>query len=176
MLRAACLLAGAARFLYFHMSTSWLLAVLLSPMAAPPAYKTYHNERFGFRIDYPATLRAQPEADNGDGRRFVSADGQTTLAAYASYSVLDGGLADYRRLARQHWQAQHATLALDQKLATGFVLSGQVKGHIFYEKTVLRAGTLTTFVWEYPVASKAAMDGVIRHTISTLQPSVAGSD
>jgi hypothetical protein len=151
-------------------------ALLLSGMAAPPAYKTYHNVRFGFRIDYPTTLRPQPEADNGDGRRFVSADGQTSLAAYASYSALDDGLAAYQRLARQHWQGQHATLTLDQKLATGFVLSGQVKGHIFYEKTVLRAGTLTTFVWEYPVASKPAMDAVIQHTIRSLQPSVAGGD
>jgi hypothetical protein len=159
------------------MSPLWLpAALLLSSIAAPPAYKTYHNERFGFRIAYPATLRPQPEAANGDGCRFVSADGQTTLAAYASYSTLDGGLADYQRLARQHWQAQHATLTLDKQVATGFVLSGQVKRRIFYEKTVLRAGTLTTFVWEYPVANKAAMDGVIRHTISTLQPSVAGSD
>jgi hypothetical protein len=82
------------------MSTLWLSAALLLSSVAPPAYKTYHNDRFGFRIDYPAALRPQPEADNGDGRRFVSADGQTTLAAYASYSVLDGGLADYQRRGR----------------------------------------------------------------------------
>ena len=62
---------------------------------APPAYKTYHNQRFGYRIDYPADFRPQPEADNGDGRRFTSPDGQAVLSAYAGYNALDGGLAEH---------------------------------------------------------------------------------
>ncbi|UOQ72547.1 hypothetical protein [Hymenobacter cellulosilyticus] len=73
-------------------------------------------------------------------------------------------------MARRGWQQKKAALALDQKLATGYVLSGTVGQRIFYEKAVLRAGTLTTFIWEYPAAQKQAMDAVIRHTISTLQP------
>ena len=151
-------------------------ALLLALLVAPPTYRTYHNARFGYRIDYPADFKPQPEPTNGDGRRFVSADGQTVLTAYASYQVLDGGLAEYRKLARERWQEQHATLVLDQYTSTGFALSGTVKGRIFYEKTVLKAGTLTTFEWEYPAARKAAMDPVIKHTIQTLQPSVAGSN
>ena len=143
---------------------------------APPTYKTYHNVRFGYRIDYPADLRPQPESDNGDGRRFISADGQTTLSTYAGYNALDGGLAADRKIARQSWQEKHATITLDQLTRTGYALSGQVKGRIFYEKTVLKSNTLTTFIWEYPATRKAAMDAVIRHTIQTLQPSVAGGD
>ncbi|UOQ52392.1 hypothetical protein [Hymenobacter cellulosivorans] len=157
-----------------HLVLSAIL-VLGRFMADAPAYKTYHNARFGFSIDYPVTLQPQPEADNGDGRRFVSADGQTSLAAYAGYDVLDGGLAQYRQLARRHWQEKKATLALDQKLTTGFVLSGRLGRDIFYEKTVLRAGTLTTFVWQYPAARKEAMDAVILHTIRSFQPSSTGS-
>lgn len=157
------------------MANSFLPAALaLLSLVAPPAYKTYHNARFGYRIDYPAALRPQPEADNGDGRRFVSADGQTVLTAYAAYNVLDGGLAEERKMSRETWQQQGATITLDQKLASGFVLSGRNKGRIFYEKTVLRANTLTTFSWEYPAARKAVMDAVIQHTSQTLQPSVAG--
>jgi hypothetical protein len=143
---------------------------------APPAYNTYHNARFGYRIDYPAELRAQPEAGNGDGRRFVSADGQTVLSAYAGYNALDGGLDANRKIAREGWQEKHATITLDQLTRTGYVLSGQVKGRIFYERTVLKSNTLTTFLWEYPAARKAAMDAVIQHTFQTLQPSVAGGD
>ncbi|HET9503057.1 MAG TPA: hypothetical protein VFO93_05930 [Hymenobacter sp.] len=143
---------------------------------APPAYRTYHNARFGYRIDYPADFKSQPEPANGDGRRFVSADGQTVLTAYAGYNALDGGLAANRKIARQRWQEKHATFVLDQLTRTGYVLSGQVKGRIFYEKTVLQSNTLTTFLWEYPAARKAAMDDVIQHTIRTLQPSVAGEN
>ena len=153
-----------------------LAALALLGLALPPTYKTYHNERFGYRIDYPADFRPQPVAGNGDGRRFLSVDGQAVLTAYAGYKVVDGGLPAYREIARQSWQEKQATITLDQKLATGFVLSGQAKGRIFYKKTVLRENTLTTFIWEYPAGRKAAMDAVIQHTSKTLQPSVAGSD
>jgi len=153
-----------------------LASALALTSMAPPAYKAYHNARFGYRIDYPADFRPQPEADNGDGRRFLSADGQTVLTAYAGYNALDGGLAADRRIARQSWQEKHATLTLDQPTRTGYVLSGQVKGRIFYEKVVLKNNTLTTFLWEYPAGRKAVMDAVIQHTIQTLQPSVAGDD
>ncbi len=158
------------------MMTIYCSAALLGAALVPPAYRPYHNARFGYRIEYPADLKSQPEAENGDGRRFVSADGQTVLTVYAGYQVLAGGLADYRKLARERWQEQHATLILDQKTSTGFALSGTVKGRIFYEKTVLKAATLTTFEWTYPAARKAAMDPIIRHTIQTLQPSVAGGN
>lgn len=157
-------------------NTLLLIGGLVLASLAAPTYKTYHNQRFGYRIDYPADFRPQPEADNGDGRRFLSPDGQAELSAYAGYNALDDGLAGDRKLARQYWQEQHATLTLDQLTRTGYVLSGQVAGRIFYKKTVLKNNTLTTFVWKYPAARKAAMDAVIQHTIQTLQPSVAGGD
>lgn len=139
---------------------------------APPAYRTYHNQRFGYHIDYPADLRPQPEADNGDGRRFASADEQTVLTAYAGYDALDGGLAAHRKMARQGWQEQHATLTLDQRTRTGYALSGRVQETIFYQQTVLRGSTLTTFIWQYPAARKAAMDAIVQHTVRTWQPAL----
>jgi len=151
------------------------LVPLLAILVAPPAYKTYHNVRFSYRIDYPADFRPPPEAANGDGRRFVSPDGQAVLTAYASYQVLGEGLAAYRYMARAPWLAHHATLVLDQQTSTGFVLSGTVKGRIFYEKTVLQNRTLTMFAWQYPAARKAALAPIIRRTAQTLQPSVAGA-
>lgn len=148
--------------------------VLALTSLAPPAYKTYHNQRFGYRIDYPADLRPQPEPENGDGRRFTSPDGQTVLTAFAGYAAENEGLAKRRKVAREGWQQQHATLTLDQPTRTGYVLSGQVKGRIFYERTVVKNYMLTTFIWEYPAARKAAMDAVIQHTIQSLQPSLQG--
>ena len=151
----------------------WPAALALA-LLAPPAYQTYHNQRFGYRIDYPADLRPQPEPANGDGRRFVSADGQTVLTAYAGYEVLVGGLAEHRQSARQGWQQLKATITLDQPTRTGFVLSGWVRGRIFYQRTVLRQHVLTSFIWEYPPARQAALEAVIEHTMRTWQPSAAG--
>ena len=141
---------------------------------APPTYHTYHNARFGYRIDYPADFRPQPEPENGDGRRFLSPDGQAVLTVFAGYAAAENGLAERRKVAREDWQEQHATFTLDQPTRTGYVLSGHVKGRIFYEKTVIKSLMLTTFVWEYPASRKAAMDAVIQHTTQTLQPSVEG--
>jgi hypothetical protein len=143
---------------------------------APPTYKTYHNQRFGYRIDYPADFRPQPEPENGDGRRFLSPDGQAVLTVFAGYAAAEDGLAKRRKVAREGWQEQHATFTLDQPTRTGYVLSGQVKGRIFYEKTVIKSDMLTTFIWEYPTARKAAMDAVIQHTVQSLQPSVASGN
>jgi hypothetical protein len=140
----------------------------------PPAYKTYHNARFGYRIDYPADFRPQPEPENGDGRRFLSPDGQAVLTVFAGYAAEDDGLNKRRAVARQGWQEQHATFTLDQPTRTGYVLSGQVKDRIFYEKTVMKSDMLTVFSWEYPAARKAALDAVIQHTIQSLQPSIDG--
>lgn len=145
-------------------------ALVLASLA-PPAYRTYHNARFGYRIDYPADCRPQPKPDNGDGRRFVSADGQTVLTAYAGYNALDGGLAANREIARQSWQEKHATLTLDQLTRTGYVLSGP---DFLREDRPKEQHTHHLFVG-IP-ARKAAMDAVIQYTIQTLQPGVAGEN
>ncbi|WP_022826133.1 hypothetical protein [Hymenobacter norwichensis] len=139
---------------------------------APPTYKTYHNQRFGYYIDYLADMKPQPEPENGDGRRFLSPDGQTVLIVFAGYAAEDDGLNKRRQVAREDWQEKHATFTLDQTTRTGYVLSGKVKGRIFYERTVIKNYMLTVFIWQYPAARKAAMDAVIQHTIQTLQPSV----
>ncbi|MFD1874886.1 hypothetical protein [Hymenobacter bucti] len=133
--------------------------VLALVSLTPPTYKTYHNACFGYRIDYPADFRPEPEPENGDGRHFLSPDGQAILTVFAGYAAAENGLARRRQVARANWQAQRATF--DQPTRTGYVLSGQVKGRIFYEKTVLKRNTLTTFVWEYPAARKAALDAVV---------------
>ena len=55
---------------------------------AQDSYRTYRNARFGTKVTYPANLVApRPESANGDGRKFVSDDGQIELTVYASYNV-----------------------------------------------------------------------------------------
>lgn len=49
-------------------------------------FKTYHNFKYDFSVDYPSNfLIAQPEADMGDGRVFISKSGETTLTAVYEY-------------------------------------------------------------------------------------------
>ncbi len=157
-----------------YLSLCWLLPLLLAPPvpAGPaPAYQTYSNARFGYRVAYPpALVRPQPEADNGDGRRFVSADKQTTLTVFGSYNVLEKSVQQEMRTEQAAWRAQGATLTLSQQLSDGFVLSGYLGKAIFYQKTQLRHGTFATFIWQYPATQQPTMAAVVTHTARTFEP------
>ena len=149
------------------------LAVLAAPafQAAPLRYQTYQNARFGYSIPYPAALvKPQPEADNGDGRRFTSPDGATTLTVYAGYNALDYTVAQQLAMSRQSWREKGATVTLAKVLPDGYVLSGTVKSAIFYEKAALHNGTFSTFSWQYPVAQKQRMDAVVTYTARAFRP------
>lgn len=157
----------------FQRCSFLLPAVLLTSafQAAPLRYQTYHNARFGYAIPYPAALvRPQPEAANGDGRRFVSPDGATTLTVYAGYNALDYTVAQQLHMSRQSWQEKGATITLAKTLAAGYVLSGTLKSAIFYEKAALLNGTFSTFSWQYPAAQKQRMDAVVTYTARMFRP------
>ncbi len=62
-----------------------LLTVLPAALAHGLSYETYTNVRFGYRVDYPVPeLIPQPEAPNGDGRVFRSADGQAEMRVFGA--------------------------------------------------------------------------------------------
>ena len=50
--------------------------VAVNAQAQDSNWRTYVNERFGSKIEYPANIFSpEPPPDNGDGRRFKSRDG-----------------------------------------------------------------------------------------------------
>lgn len=149
------------------------LAVLVAPafQAAPLRYQSYQNARFGYAIPYPAALvKPFPESQNGDGRRFVSADGATTLTVYAHYNALDYTALQQLQTSQKSWQRRHATITLAKVLLDGYVLSGTYESAIFYEKAALHNGTFSTFIWQYPAAQKQRMDAVVTYTARAFRP------
>ena len=63
---------------------------------------TYRNERHGFSLSYPAgTFAAQPPPADGEGRVFVSRDGNARLLAGALPNADGVNLRDYRALVLQ---------------------------------------------------------------------------
>ena len=157
-----------------HRRYSGLLLAGLTALAfqaAPLKYQTYQNARFGYSIPYPAALvKPQPEADNGDGRRFVSADGATILTVYAGYNAVEHTVAQQLDMSRQTWREKGATVTLAKALPTGYVLSGTLKGAIFYEKAALQNDVFSTFIWQYPAAQKQRMDPVVTYTVRSFRP------
>ena len=128
-------------------------------------FKTYCNERFGFCLEYPSTLRMQPPPENGDGRTFKSADGRVEMRAYGSLNALDATLEAAFGEAKRRGKVTYSLLKSDF-----FVVSGTDRGNVFFEKTFLRSGTFTTFVIAYPTALKGTYDPLVSRIAKSFKP------
>lgn len=50
-------------------------------------YETYHNDRYGYTVEYPNFLEPQGESDSQDGQQFISADRHIQLLVYRGYKI-----------------------------------------------------------------------------------------
>ena len=48
-------------------------------------WHVYGNARFGYTLSYPSLLIAEDEADNGDGRKFHSRNGELNMLVFGQY-------------------------------------------------------------------------------------------
>ena len=139
-----------------------LAATTLAAHAQGQPYAQYHNARFGYSISYPQQiLTPQPESDNGDGRRFVSADGQVILTVYGGHNVMESSIQDAYSEQRASRIASGCAPSYQRVKDNWFVLSGACQGTIYYQKTMLAQGQFKSFLFEYPQERKAEFDGVV---------------
>lgn len=138
-----------------------LLLLLLCQTAsfAQDNFQTYRNARFGYSIAYPANLLiAQPEADNGDGRKFKSRDGKIVLTVFGRQNVFNRTLKGESEKAIGDWKKDGAKVTYWKRGKDYFAISGYVGNNIFYEKTVGRNNQFYTYFYEYPKTLKKRMD------------------
>ncbi len=118
-------------------------------------YDTYCNSRFDYCVEYPTTLEPQPEAENGDGRLFISKNKKVKLFAWANIS-LDEDLESKLETTIRGKKVVYKAVKKDW-----FIVSGYNKdGNIFYQKTILSNGIFKTVILEYPIAEKPTYDKV----------------
>ncbi len=129
-------------------------------------YDTYTNARFGYSIAYPSgILEPQEEAENGDGRVFLSADNSVELRVWGQYNALFQTLKKaYQSDLKE--RGKGVTYKLLSKHS--YVISGVKDGRIYYQKTMLSgkdgdAGAIfCTFNIEYERSEKAKYDPIVR--------------
>jgi hypothetical protein len=124
---------------------------------------TYRNERHGFSLNYPAgTFAPQPPAADGEGRVFVSRDGNARLLAGALPNADGVNLRDYRALVLQQ-SYQGADIDYAPLGATWFVLSGTRDGVMFYERVTFTCGGRLINSWAmlYPAAERRIWDRIV---------------
>lgn len=67
------------------------LGILMGGLfAASASASHYENDRFGYGVDVPESFAPQPEAENGDGRVFISRSPQGEIAVGGSTTRSSG--------------------------------------------------------------------------------------
>ena len=124
---------------------------------------TYHNDRFGFSIDYPADVFAVDDRALGDfWRLFVSRDGQARLLVTAGFNGKRLSTASYRQaVLDETYQGASVTYAPLRK--TWFVLAGNKGEEGFYERATLACDGRIIHRWRvtYPASERETYSKII---------------
>ena len=157
-----------------HLLSLLFLPHSLSAQEKEAEWKTYTNARFGFAIDYPASLESGRESDNGDGKVFKTADGKFELRAYAHFLQVDDGDSLDKR-----WKEELAergdTVTYKKKGDTWFVVSGvQKDGTEYYRKLAVEKGNWATFLATYPHTENKKYDSWVAKIEKSFKPFLKG--
>lgn len=136
------------------------------------AWTRYHNERFGFRLEYPADLfRVERTTAAGDGRVFVAREGEARL--------LVGALSnDDHHSSKSYQDFLARTSYADYKISyrplgeDWLVLSGEADGKAFYEKAVFSCDgqLISSFALLYPADKRDKFDPIVARVANSFVP------
>ena len=171
---------GLKKFILFLILTGAILLAAITPstvsaetciltLAAQesPAWNTYHNSRYGFSIEYPASFTSEPPPENNDGRTFVSRDRKATIAVYGNYNVFDDSLESAMKKALEEIKVP---IAYKTKGKNWYVISWKEKEMITYIKTYVGKSALNTFLFTCPAAQKERYDSVTAYCEKSFRP------
>lgn len=140
--------------------------------------KQYTNARFGYRINYPEDmLLPQGESDNGDGQRFISVDGDIEMTVSGINNVLNNTLMTQYKQDILEKDRLNKTVAYQVIKKDFYVISGQIKNIIYYQKTMLKDDIFMTLYITYPANQRSKIDPIVseisksfRYTGSSARP------
>lgn len=139
-------------------------------------YVQYHNEKYNYRIDYPADFKSTGESDAGDGI-FLDSQRELKMSVWGTFSNWMNG-SDMSLREQFNWTKSN--LATDKALPNAkvtyqrlaphsFVLSGNSKDKIFYMRTVASDHAFATVQLVYPKTLKRNLDAEITHIANSLK-------
>jgi hypothetical protein len=134
-------------------------------------WNSYVNERFGFRFDYPASLKPGRIPPNGAGLNF--SDGKFSVTAQGHF--LNGKtLEDFYREALNSYGAE---ITYKVNRPTWFVVSAeQNNGFVVYKKFHVKGGNWAQFTATYPASLSAKYDPVIERMAKGFVPFLEGKN
>jgi|SRR6266508_499829 len=124
--------------------------------------------RVGLSQMVPPDWQLQPPDPNWHGRRFLSPDGQSWLAAYSSPADRGALAAHLKEVA--FVEGEEITYLQGER--SWIAVSGFKGDRIFYRKVVLACAgkTWRQIALEYPAQAKRAVDGLVSRVSRALEP------
>jgi hypothetical protein len=123
----------------------------------------YKNTRFGYSLTYPSDVfNPEPESDNGDGRKFYSADHAAKVAVFGAYNTEKFTMEKYRDTLLKQF-AGYEKVTYSPRGKTWFVLSGFHDGAVYYQKVMFSCGSdvINVLAINWPEASRERYDPII---------------
>jgi hypothetical protein len=159
------------------------LAFSIAPLAVAQqdGWKLYENARFGYRAFYPDFLLPGEESDNGDGRQFLSSDGNVKFVVFAAHNAENMGIDEYRATLLNSFKG-HDHIGYGPRGNSWFVLSGLRGDKIYYEKVLFACagGIINAFALTYPQDRKLSFDPIVTGIEKSFRgssgPACAGMD
>ena len=154
-----------------------LLLIGLAMVSVPEAAwaKLYGNARFGFFVEIPAAFTvADPEPENGDGRRFHTVDQIAELGVSGGWITEDNFEAEIE-LSKSFEVKDGWKLTYESKVSAASVTySGQKGARIFYKRVITSCvgQAHASYRLEYPAADKAKYDAAIKVLNASLKPGI----
>lgn len=137
----------------------------------------YQNSRFGYSLTYPSDVFSpEPEAANGDGRKFYSSDRKAKIAVFGAYNVEKYTMEKYRDTLLKQF-AGYEQVTYNPRGKTWFVLSGFHDGSVYYQKVMFSCQNevINVLAVNWPVANRQQYDPIIELLEKNFHPGGASS-
>ena len=129
---------------------------------------TYVNARFGYSVSYPADLLVpEPEADNGDGRKFHARRGTAAMLVWGAYNADNRSPEQIAREYEADCGAGKVTYKVAKPGLVAFSCTTPA-GRVIYQKTLIRHDVLSTVRFEYPAGEQAIWDPAVQRVSASL--------
>jgi len=140
----------------------------------PPVseWTVYLNDRFGYRLVYPDSwFEAGPVSPNGDGRAFVTPEGDARIVVFGAHNSQRLSLREYRRTLLEDFGG-YGELTYSPVGNTWFVLSGYRGDTIYYQKVMFSCGgrIINVLSISFPAADKPLFSPVIEKVEDRFRP------
>lgn len=136
------------------------LTLTISQAEQEIQYKKYINPRFQFSIDYPSNYRVEETSANGDGAVILSDKAKITV--YGINNVFNHN-ANHNAKSYYDFVTRDMNQEIKYKVIKDnwFVISWVEGNNIVYQKSVVGAGSINSFIFTYPKADASEYDKVV---------------